>query len=84
MRDFTLDDLRALMRACAGQDESVDLDGDIADRTFTELGYDSLAVLELSVRLSDDFGVPVGEGDMEQDDTPRTVVSYVNSQLAVR
>lgn len=84
MDKFTLDDLRTLMRKCAGEDEAVDLDGDIADQSFAELGYDSLAVLELSVRLSDDYGVAIDDGDMEGLVTPADVVKYVNARMAVK
>ena len=41
MTVFTLDDLRRILRACAGEEDSVDLDADIHDATFGELGYDS-------------------------------------------
>ncbi|MFD0468421.1 acyl carrier protein [Nonomuraea thailandensis] len=56
MKELTLDDLRHLMRISAGEDESIDLEGDIIDLGFRDLGYDSLAVLELASRLERDWG----------------------------
>ena len=43
MPQFTLEDLKRVLREAAGEDESVDLDGGIMDTEFGELGYDSLA-----------------------------------------
>lgn len=59
MKDFDLDDLRELMRLSAGVDEDIDIEGDIVDTTFTNMNYDSLAVLELASRIERDWGVTV-------------------------
>ncbi|MET8005487.1 acyl carrier protein [Nonomuraea glycinis] len=83
MREFTMDDLRTLLRRCAGQDESIDLEGDLIGQSFAELGYDSLALLELSVRLSDEYGVRVEDGEVERLLSPADVLELVNARLAV-
>jgi len=57
MTTITLDDLRRIMRESAGADESVDLDGDIAAVPFEDLGYDSLALLEMSAVVRQEFDV---------------------------
>ncbi|KFZ76900.1 actinorhodin polyketide synthase acyl carrier protein [Amycolatopsis sp. MJM2582] len=54
---LTLDDLTRVMRECAGADESVDLTGDIAGVEFADLGYDSLALLETTARLRQEYGI---------------------------
>ena len=59
MNAFTLDDLRRILRACAGEAESIDLDGDIVDIPFDELGYDSLALLELASRVEREYGAAI-------------------------
>jgi len=79
---FTLDQLRSIMRRCAGVDESVDLDGDVADATFAELGYDSLAVLEITAQIRQELGVAVPDGAIEELTTPRHIVTYVNDRPA--
>jgi len=79
---FTLDDLREVMRACAGVDESVDLDGDIGDVTFEDLGYDSLAVLEMAAKVQNQLGIVISDDAAEQLLTPHSVIDYVNVQLA--
>ncbi|MFG3439641.1 acyl carrier protein [Nonomuraea sp. NPDC047897] len=80
MKDFTLDDLRGLMRASAGVDEAVDLDGDIADVPFTEMNYDSLAVLELAGRIERDWQIVVPDDVIMELKTPAEVLGYVNRQ----
>lgn len=82
MADFTLDDLRNLMRSGSGEDESVDLDGDILDVPFAELGYDSLAVLELSSRIGRDHGIRVPDDAVQRMTTPREALDYVRDLLA--
>lgn len=79
---FTLDDLKEVMRACAGVTESVDLDSDIADVTFEDLGYDSLAVLEMAAKLQNHLGVVIPDDVAEQLPTPRALAEYVNIRLA--
>ena len=81
MAMFTLDDLKQTIRACAGQDESVDLSGDILDTTFSDLGYDSLAVMETSSRVERDYNVELPEERVGELKTPRDFVDFVNSRL---
>ncbi|MFD4173243.1 MULTISPECIES: acyl carrier protein [Streptomyces] len=79
--DFTLDDLRRILRAGAGVDELTDLEGEIADTPLVELGYDSLAVLETVTRIEREYGIRIPEGDLEHGRTPRETVDYVNGRL---
>lgn len=78
---FTLDDLRKIMRACAGVDESVDLESDIGDITFEELGYDSLAVLEMAAKVQNEVGVVIPDAAAEKLTTPRSLVEYIDIQM---
>jgi minimal PKS acyl carrier protein len=79
---FTLDDLRTVMRESAGVDESVDLDGEIEDVPFSDLGYDSLAVLEMAAQVQNRLGVQIPDEAVEEMTTPGTAVEYVNRQLS--
>jgi minimal PKS acyl carrier protein len=81
MASFTLDDLRRVMRECAGEDESVNLDGDIADVAFDDLGYDSLARMETASRVQRELGVALPEEEMADVLTPAEFVAFVNSRL---
>ncbi|SFP84531.1 acyl carrier protein [Amycolatopsis rubida] len=84
MEKFTLENLRETMRSSAGIDEGVDLDGDIADVEFTELGYDSLAVLELASQVQRRYGVRIPEEAVAEMPTPRKAVYFINQRLLER
>lgn len=82
MSALTLDDLKAVMLEAAGADETVDLDGDIADATFIDLGYDSLALLETAAIVSRRYGITLTDDLLDGIDTPRALLTEVNSALA--
>lgn len=82
MSTFDLTDLTRILTACAGTDEPVDLAGADVDTPFVELGYDSLALLELASMVQRDYGVPMPDESIEEMTTPRAAVDYVNGRLA--
>ena len=82
MSEFTLDDLREIMRISVGVEEGVDLDGPIAELEFTELGYDSLALAEVVSQVSRRYDVVIGEDEVLDLTTPGAVVAVVNDRLA--
>jgi act minimal PKS acyl carrier protein len=84
MAEFTLENLRQALRSAAGEDESVDLDGNILDVDFGELGYDSLAILEAASHISRGAGVTLPEDEVSDKHTPREFVDFVNSVLAAK
>ncbi|MEU7587825.1 acyl carrier protein [Micromonospora sp. NPDC049230] len=80
MSNFAVDDLRRILIACAGESEA-DLSGDISDRQFDDLGYDSLALMETAARIEQDYGVRIPDEQIVELDTPRAVVNVVNAVL---
>lgn len=74
----TVDDLREILRSCAGVDEQTSLDGDILDTEFADLGYDSLAVLEASSHLQRRYGVQLDDDTVTSATTPRALLAAVN------
>ncbi|GII60789.1 actinorhodin polyketide synthase acyl carrier protein [Sphaerisporangium krabiense] len=82
MPAFTLDDMRTIMGGCAGVPESIDLGDDIGEISFAELGYDSLAVLEMAARIQQRLGVRIPDDAVEEMRTPQAAVDYVNRRLA--
>jgi minimal PKS acyl carrier protein len=78
MQKFTLDELRTIMRACAGEAESIDLDSDILDTTFADLGYDSIALLETAGRIERSTGIAIADDELTVLGTPRALVDLVN------
>ncbi len=78
---LTLDELRSILRVSGGVAEGVDLEGDIIDVTFEELGYDSLALLEASTNIERTFGVNLDDPTFRDAATPKALIEVVNSQL---
>lgn len=78
---LTIEDLRKIMRECAGEDDSISLEGDILDTPFMDLGYDSLALLETAALIKRQYGVTVSDDDLHGIDTPRAFLEKVNSVL---
>jgi act minimal PKS acyl carrier protein len=81
--DFTLADLRRILLEGAGADEESDLQGDILDREFEALGYESLALLETASRIEREYGVTLDDSVLSGTTTPKTLIDVVNAQLAV-
>jgi act minimal PKS acyl carrier protein len=81
-RSITLTDLVTVLRECAGEAEGVDLDGDVADRTFDELGYDSIALLETCARMADRHGLHIDDDVVGELRTPDELVRYLNQAPA--
>ena len=81
VRQLTLDDVRSILRVSGGVEEGVDLDGDILDVTFKDLGYDSLALLEASTNIERTFGVCLDDPTFNDTATPKALMEVVNSQL---
>jgi act minimal PKS acyl carrier protein len=79
---FTLDDLRRVMRAAAGDSDVADIDGDIIDVSFDELGYDSLAMLECSSRIEREFRLTLSDDVVSECGCPRELVDHVNARIA--
>lgn len=82
MVQLTVPELMQVMRECAGEDESVAFAGDVGGTDFADLGYDSLAVLEVTSRLSHDYGVTLPEEGVSELRTPADMVHFVNARLA--
>jgi len=80
MRAFTLDDLSKIMRQAGGG--ASELNAESASISFDDLGYDSLAVLEIAARIQEDFTVRLSDDIVERLATPNDAVSVVNELLA--
>ncbi|GAA1971270.1 acyl carrier protein [Amycolatopsis minnesotensis] len=76
---FTVDDLRLLLRECAGEDEAADLDGQILDTEFEELGYDSLALFNTVSRIERDRAITLPDDVVSEAKTPRRLLDEINA-----
>ena len=79
---FTIEDLKQVLRAAAGEGEGGDLDSDIMDTPFDELGYDSLALLETGSRIGREHGIELPDSTVTEARTPRALLACINQQLA--
>jgi act minimal PKS acyl carrier protein len=78
---FTLDDLRRILLAAAGQAEAGPVGPDTADTTFADLGYDSLALLETASKIEIELGVTLEDEAVAEAETPAQLVAMVNGLL---
>jgi act minimal PKS acyl carrier protein len=78
MSTLDLDQLRTVMRQCAGVDEAMSLDGDILDVPYEHLGYDSLAVLAIGAQLEDRLGIRLPDEALQLLKTPRDTLDVVD------
>ncbi len=75
---MTMAEFIEVIRACAGDPDDYDLDGDILDLPFGDLGYDSIALLEVSARLKHVHGIELGENDFTGLISPRAALDLIN------
>ncbi|MFD5769981.1 acyl carrier protein [Streptomyces sp. NPDC127049] len=78
----TLADLTRMLRESAGEEEGVDLDGDVIDTPFMELGYDSLALLQVIGQIQRDYGIEIPDDAVVDAETPRALLALVNAGQA--
>lgn len=80
MSVFTLDDLRGIMRSC-GVEESLDFEADISDTHIANLGYDSLALLQIASLIERQTSVSIDDDTFGGLSTPREIIDYVNARI---
>lgn len=78
----TLADLTRMLRESAGEEEGIDLDGDVLDTPFLELGYDSLALLQVIGEIQRTYGISVPDDAVVDAETPRALLELINSGQA--
>ncbi|MEU4684882.1 acyl carrier protein [Streptomyces xinghaiensis] len=80
--EVTLADLTRMLRESAGEEEGVDLDGDVLDTTFIDLGYDSLALLQVIGQIQREYGREIPDDAVVDAETPRALLELVNAGRA--
>lgn len=78
---FTHDDIRHILVERIGFSEA-EVPDDL-DTTFTELGMDSLAIVELQLTLQQDHGITIPDEDAHVMTTLREAIDYVNRKRLV-
>ncbi|GLH99309.1 acyl carrier protein [Phytohabitans aurantiacus] len=82
MDQFTIDHLIRLLRSAGGVADGVELNAGIVDEAYTDLGYDSLALLEMSAKIQQEFGVAIPDEDVTELKTPRQTIDYLNDRMS--
>jgi act minimal PKS acyl carrier protein len=83
MQTLTADELRTLMTECVGPDEAAELAGThFLDTSFLDLGFDSLARVELAEQLKSATGLDLPDDLVDQTITPAALLQLVNDALA--
>lgn len=82
MDEITIDDVRRILIACAGDAGISPLEGDISNLEFDDLGYDSLALMETTARLEQEFGIHIPEERITELRTPQELLDLANTGLA--
>jgi act minimal PKS acyl carrier protein len=79
---FGIEDLTRTLREAAGAPEGIDLNDDILDVEFDEMGYDSLALQETGSRIERAYGIQLEESVVVDARTPRELLTTVNTRLS--
>ncbi|MFJ2741726.1 acyl carrier protein [Streptomyces sp. NPDC087440] len=80
----TLADLTRMLRESAGEEEGVDLDGDVLDTPFIDLGYDSLALLQVIGQIQREYGIAIPDDAIVDAETPGALLALINTDSAAR
>ncbi|MEU9168839.1 acyl carrier protein [Streptomyces sp. NPDC048420] len=79
MSPFSRSDLTRLLRESAGEEQPGLLDGNVLDVTFSDLGYDSVAVLQLIGLIERERDIQLADETVSEAQTPRALLDLVNS-----
>lgn len=81
--EFDLNALQYILETCSGVAEEVDWKAaGTLELTFSEIGYDSIALLEIVARIQRDYGVRIPDEAIGDLRTPHVVLRYVNQLIA--
>ncbi|WP_433547543.1 acyl carrier protein [Streptomyces sp. CA-294286] len=75
----TLADLTRMLRESAGEEEGIDLDGDVLDTPFIDLGYDSLALLQVIGQIQREYGIAIPDDAIVDAETPGALLALINA-----
>jgi act minimal PKS acyl carrier protein len=77
---MSITELHGILIACAGGDQE-GMDGDIADVSFDDLGYDSLALIETAAVLKRDHDVYIPDDEINEVGTPSELLGMINARI---
>lgn len=77
---MAFDELRSILVAAAGTAEEAELSREVIDTDLYELGYDSLALMEVAARIKDRFAVEIPDDEVTELRTFRLILERVNGR----
>ncbi|MDP4503525.1 MULTISPECIES: acyl carrier protein [unclassified Nonomuraea] len=81
MREFTLAEFIELMETHAGEPDEGRLDDTVIDVLFEQLGYDSVALLEVLSQIKHQYGIDLAEEILGDVKTPRQALDKINELI---
>ncbi|MFI6930360.1 acyl carrier protein [Streptomyces sp. NPDC050287] len=81
MSAFTLDDLFRIASSATGEPMDSAPPEQLQDTTFSDLGVDSLALLETATRVELETGVEIPDSQVPLLESPRLFLEYVDRRL---
>jgi acyl carrier protein len=81
-KELSRSELLEIMRECLGEADYEEIGEKDFVTEFTELGYDSLLVLEIATRIQDRFGIRIPDEAVEEMTSPEEMLKSVRARLA--
>ncbi|MFH9008951.1 acyl carrier protein [Streptomyces afghaniensis] len=78
MAELTLDTLHRILVRCAGESDTDGMGENMLDMSFQDLGYDSLALMEVAAVIEREYGVALSDEVVATVPTPRALLELVN------
>jgi minimal PKS acyl carrier protein len=83
MKEMTQDEFKGFLLRAVGDDDSIDLSGDIRSASFAELGFDSLAIIDATAKIEQHYQIKLPESQTAGAATAGEFLDLVNGELAV-
>lgn len=81
MSTFTVEDLRRNLVISAGAPEVEVPDAEFAETTFEDMGYESLALMEVAAVIEREYGVSIPDEQLIEAKTPRQLTATINAAM---
>lgn len=81
MAGFTFHDFQRIVAKCFEGADAEALDETALDTSFGDLGYDSLVVYEIAVRIQDEYDVTIPDEALDELKTPGALIAYVDARV---
>ncbi|MXM68992.1 acyl carrier protein [Streptomyces sp. HUCO-GS316] len=81
MSGFTLTELRKVVELCFDGADAAALEEAALDTEFADLGYDSLVVYEIAIRVQEEYHVTIPDEALDELRTPGSFIAYIAARI---